>query len=251
MNRNRLMLVIAVVAAVVVAAGGFFLGVQPQLDRAAAARSDAAGIRTANDATRAEIARLQEEAKSLPSRRAELARLAASVPSTPDTATFLKQVDATAAAAGVQVSTVTVDDPRAYTPPATSTATADGDTAPTDTATAAPSDGSTPAADATAPAAPEITTNNAITADNFSVIPVAVTVNGTFDQALAFVKGLQSSPRLFLIDSISSAASGDTGAAPDTPSWSFSGSVYVLAEDDAGTGSTTAPSAAATSAPEG
>ncbi len=228
MSRNRLMLVLAAVAALAVAAGGFFLGVQPQLDRAAAAKSEAQNISSSNATTRTEIARLREQAKSLPKMRAELAALRSSVPSSAAASSFISQLNATANATGVKVATITLGDAAAYTPPAATTPATDGASA---TATPTP----TPSATPSAPAAPTTTTDSSITAENFSVIPVSISVNGEFAQALSFVKGVQSNPRLFLIDSISSsiASAGSADAASggaDSPSWTFTGSIYVLTD---------------------
>lgn len=234
MSRNRLMLILATVAALAVAAGGFFLGVQPQLARAATAEAETRSISSANQVTRGEIARLSEQARSLPKMRAELAALRASVPATGATSAFISQLNATANATGVKVSTITVGDAVAYTPPvAEPTATATGSAGATPSATPTP----TPSASATAPTptAPTLKTDSSITADNFSVIPISVSVNGEFAQALSFVQGVQSNPRLFLIDSISSSiASGnsaDAASGADSPSWTFSGSIYVLADN--------------------
>lgn len=234
MSRNRLMLLLAVVAAVVVAAGGFFLGVQPQLDRAATAKSDTESISAGNATTRAEIARLREQAKSLPEMRTRLATLRASVPDSAGASSFISQLNGTADATGVQVATITVGDATAYTPPAaTPEGTTGGESASSDSAATATSS-ATPTAAATTPAAPETATDSSITAQNFSVIPVSVTVNGEFPEALAFVKGVQSNARLFLIDSISSSSpstvAADSDAQAEEPSWTFSGSIYVFSD---------------------
>ncbi|OII12346.1 hypothetical protein [Curtobacterium sp. MCBA15_008] len=236
MSRNRLMLLLAAVAALAIAAGGFFLGVQPQLDRATAAKADRASVEAGNSTTRTELGRLREQAKSLPKMQAELAALRASVPSSASASTFISQLNATATATGVKVSTMTLGDAQAYAPPATAAGSGEAASAEASSAaTATP----TPSATATAstpavPAAPVTVTDSAITALNFSVIPVSVSVKGEFAQALAFVKGVQANPRLFLIDSISSsietAASADSGGVAETPSWTFSGSVYVLSD---------------------
>lgn len=244
MSRNRLMLLIAGLAAVVVIVGGYFLGVQPQLDRASTARSDTADTAKSNATTRAEIDRLREQAKSLPEMQATLATLRTSVPSSPNASGLLSELNTTADAAGVKVATITIGDPQAYSPPATTSASgasADASTS-SSSATATPEPTATPMA--TAPSVPETTTNSAITSQNFSVIPVAVSVNGSFSQALSFVKGVQSDGRLYLIDSISSASesgssAGASGEAAAAPSWTFSGYVYVLsdkAEDTAAKG---------------
>lgn len=253
MSRNRLMLLLASVAAVVLAAGGFFLGVQPQLDRASAARAERTSVEASNAKTRAELERLREQAKSLPKMRSELAALRASVPPTASAAGLISQVNATADSAGVKVASITVGDAQAYTPPAAAASGA----AEQNSATDGPSGSSTPTPSASpstpAATAPPVTTNSSITASNFSVIPVSVSVTGEFAQALGFVKGVQSNPRLFLIDSISSSlaenASSDAASDASAPTWTFSGSVYVLADTGEGAGpgasSTATPSPAA------
>ncbi|WP_144760646.1 hypothetical protein [Curtobacterium sp. 9128] len=240
MSRNRMMLLIAGVAAVVVVLGGYFLGVQPQLARASVARSDTADTASSNATTRAEIDRLREQAKSLPQMQASLAALRTSVPSVPNTSGLLTELNSTADAAGVTVATVTIGDPQAYSPPAATSPTGSA-AAATGGSTPSPSPSATsePTASPTAstPAVPRATTNSAITSQNFSVIPVAVSVNGSFSQALAFVKGMQSDGRLYLIDSISSAtengsaSTGSSDSAAATPSWTFSGYVYVLSDE--------------------
>lgn len=236
MSRNRLMLLLAGVAAVVVAAGGFFLGVQPQLDRAATAKSDTESISAGNATTRAEIARLREQAKTLPEMRTRLATLRASVPDAADASSFITQLNGTADAAGVRVATITVGDATAYTPPAVAAeGTTGGESASSDgAATATATATATPTAEESTPAAPKTATDSSITAQNFSVIPVSVTVNGEFPEALAFVKGVQSNKRLFLIDSISSSSPStvavDSDAQAEEPSWTFSGSIYVLSD---------------------
>lgn len=243
MSRNRLMLVLAAVAALAVAAGGFFLGVQPQLDRAAAAESEAQNISSSNATTRTEIARLREQAKSLPKMRAELAALRSSVPSSAAASSFISQLNATANATGVKVATITLGDAAAYAPPVAttpSTGTATDGASATATATPTPTPTASASATPSAPAAPTTATDSSITAENFSVIPVSISVNGEFARALSFVKGVQSNPRLFLIDSISSsiASAGSADAASgsaDSPSWTFTGSIYVLTDTTAAT----------------
>jgi Tfp pilus assembly protein PilO len=240
-----MMLLLAAVAAVVVLAGGFFLGVRPQLDSAAASRADVESIDATNDVTRTELARLREQAKTLPEQRAALATLSASVPGSPNPATFISALNTTADQAGVKVSSITVGDAQAYTPPVTAEGTpADGGAA----ATPAPSATAAPTGTAPVPTAVAPTTDSSITAQNFSVIPVTVSVTGDFSQALAFVKGAQAGERLFLVNSISSsieAAAATDAAAADAPTWSFSGSVYVLTSE---VGATTTPTSEATPA---
>jgi Tfp pilus assembly protein PilO len=224
MTRNRLNMLLAVVAMVVVALAGFFLGVQPHLAQAASDRTDQVTVDATNRTTAAELARLKERAESLPKLKAELAALTASVPSSASMSSFYGAVDSVAAKAGVKVSAITTSDAVAYTAPAAATdAATDAAAEATDGATAEPTTG---AADgATAPL-----TDPAISAANFSAIPVSVSVDGSFDQALSFVGGMQDGARLFLVTTVSSSVSQDSTdpAAAAATTWTFGGYVYVL-----------------------
>lgn len=221
MTRNRLNMLIAVVAMVVVALAGFFLGVQPQLAQAANDRVEQTSVDATNRTTAAELARLKERAKSLPALKAELAKLTASVPSSANMSSFYGAVDGVAASSGVKVSAITTSDAVAYTAPVSAGTATDAE------ATDDPTADATPTATA-APTAP--LTDPAISSKNFSAIPVSVSVDGSFDQALAFVGGLQEGARLFLVNTVSSSAtqdSTDQSAAAST-TWTFGGYVYVL-----------------------
>ncbi|MBT1543963.1 hypothetical protein [Curtobacterium aurantiacum] len=229
MTRNRLNMLLAVVAMAVVALAGFFLGVQPHLAQAASDRLDQASVDATNRTTAAELARLKDRAKSLPELKAELAALTASVPPSASMSSFYGAVDSVAARAGVTVSAITTSDAVAYTAPAP--AATDTAATPTDGATAEPTTGATDAA--TAPL-----TDPAISAANFSAIPVSVSIDGSFDQALAFVGGMQDGARLFLVTTVSSSVSQDSTdpAAAAATTWTFGGYVYVLtAEPDTAT----------------
>ena len=234
MTKNRLSLLLAFAAMAIVAVGGFFLAVQPQLALAANAREQTATVEQTNATSRTELARLKAQAAKLPAMRDELS---ASVSS------FIDELDGIAAASGMQVSAFTASDATAYQPAATAAGSPSSAAtpAPGAAATATPAPSATPAE----PTAPSIVTNAAITGQNFSVIPVTVAVDGTFDQALRFVQGVQTGKRLFLITSITSAQqTGDDGSAATTATWTFGGSIYVL--DRSADAGATAPATAAT-----
>ncbi|MFJ3384961.1 MULTISPECIES: hypothetical protein [unclassified Curtobacterium] len=229
MSKNRLNMMIAVLAMVIVAAAGFFLGVQPQLAQAASNRAQQTTVEATNNTTAKELARLRDRAKTLPEMQSELTGLEASVPSTASMSRFYSEIDGIASTSGVTVSAITTSDALAYAPPASSTATAAASDAAASGTTATPEPTASASASA-APTAPDVTTNPSITGSNFSVIPVSVSVDGSFEQALSFASGTRDGARLFLIDSISSSApdgSADATAA-STTTWTFSGYVYVL-----------------------
>ncbi|QQD76022.1 type 4a pilus biogenesis protein PilO [Curtobacterium sp. YC1] len=218
MNRNRLSLVVALVAIGAVLAGAWFLGVQPQLAQAADHSTQQTDIDATNARNRAELARLEKASEELGATKAELDVLRASVPSTPSTAALLTQLNNAAGASGVTVTAITIGDAKAYDPVAAAPASEPS-----------PSTTATPTAEPT-PSAPAPLTDPAVTGANFVVIPVTAAVKGSYDQALAFTKAVQSGQRLFLVTGIASTSS-DGGASPmDDQAWSLTGSVYVFAE---------------------
>lgn len=225
MSRNRLSLLLAVLAMAVVAVGGFFLAVQPQLAQTAAAHTQTASVEQTNDTSRRELARLREQAADLPAMKRDLSTRATSVPDTARLSAFIDELNTIAAASGMQVSSFTASDATAYSPAVAAEPAAAGQGGATPSASPSATAGAAPSA----PQAPSLVTDAAVTGQNFSVIPVTVAVDGSFDQALQFVKGVQDGDRLFLITTVSSAEkSGDDGAASSSSSWTFGGSIYVL-----------------------
>lgn len=230
MNKNRLSLIIALAATLVVLAGGWFLGAQPQLAQASDNTAQQADIDATNAKNRAELRRLETAYTSLDATKAELADLRASVPASTDTASLLDQFNGAGAASGVTVTSITIGDPKAYTP-VTSAATASATAAPSasPSASSSASPASAPTAAAT-PDAPAPHSDAQITASNFVVVPVTVAVKGSYDQAIGFTKAVQNGDRLFLVNGLA-ATSSDSGGDPMTDqSWSLSGYVYVLAD---------------------
>jgi hypothetical protein len=73
-----------------------------------------------------------------------------------------------------------------------------------------------------------------ITPANFAAIPVTVDVLGTYANVLAFVKGAQTSDRLFLVTSLSTTANAD-GSGVDGK---LGGLIYVLLQPASGTAPT-------------
>ena len=237
MNKNKLSLVIALVMTVAVLAGGWFLGVQPQLAQAAANGTQQETIDSTNRTNQLELARLAKAADSLSTTKSELATLRASVPATMDTTPFLKALDGYASAAGVVVTTITLGDAAPYEAPAAAAAPSDASSAtPSATSSATPSPTSSPSAIPAVPTAPAPLTDAAITGTDFTVIPVTVAVTGSYDQALAFTKSVQTGERLFLVNRIAATDVDESGPPMTSQAWSLSGSVYVLrgTSDDAG-----------------
>jgi Tfp pilus assembly protein PilO len=267
MTRNRLNLVIALAIGVVLLAGGFFLGVQPQLAAASANREQQRSIDATNDGYRTELARLAARSAKLPAMQREADALATSIPSSADTASFYKEVDRVAGAAGVTVNGITTSWAAAYTPPEAAAPAAGSTTEPSAEASAAGTPSPTPSATPSTPAAATPATDAQITASNFSTIAISIGVTGSFEQALAFTAGMQDGDRLFLVDDIKSTREETTadGATPadgsgatsgsGSTTWTLSGYIYVLsdaasAQASQGSGAATGtPSDTATSTP--
>jgi Tfp pilus assembly protein PilO len=242
MDKTRLWIIGSVLAMIVLAAGGWVVGVQPQLDAAAAADAESAHVDATNEANRAVLARLQKDAQELPALKGTLAALGTSVPSVPDLPGFQEEVNGYAAASGVTVTSWQVSDAQAYTPPAApvTASVAPGSPAGSSTATAAPT--ATPAPTGTPTPGPTPTAipgapppaNPLVTAENFTVIPVSVTVRGDYAKIVAFAAAAQAAKRLFLVTGFS------VDPAADAPGYDgkVSGYIYVLtAPKDAAKGS--------------
>lgn len=247
MTKHRLSLVLAGITALVILAGGWFLGVQPQLATASANDQQRQGIEQTNAANAEELSRLEAQYQQLGAMQAKYADLQRSVPATADTAGFTREVNAAATSAGVGISSIQFDTPVAYAPPAAAGTSTSTTTSPSTGTTATATPTPTPSPSATATPAPAATpapgaarTEPSITSADFTVVPVTVAVTGSYQQALAFTKALQSGDRLFLVDQISQSvadsSSADAGAGGQN--WSLGGDVYVLATAPATTATT-------------
>jgi hypothetical protein len=236
MDRNRLMMIAAVVAAIVVVAGGFLLGVKPQLDAASTARATEDSVTAQNAQLQTSLTSLKKQYDSLDDLKSELADLKQSVPADVETGSLITELNGVAKSSQATLSNIQFGSASAYVAPVAAAAPAAAASTGTSEATATPS----PSASAT-PSAPIATTDSLITASNFTTIPLTVSVQGTYAQALAFLQGMRDGDRLFLVTNITSAAgSSDTGGesttdsvnATDTINWTFGGLVYALADAD-------------------
>lgn len=235
MNKNRLSLVVALAVSAVVLAGGWFLGVQPQLAMASANGTQQQTIDATNGKNRIELARLAKAFTTLDSTKAELSGLQASIPATTDTDPFVRSLYSHAEATDVRITSVTFADPKPYAPEASEVgAPASGASSPS--ATPSPTATATPSAPVSAAAAsPQAVVPHSdpeITGANFTVIGVDLSVDGSYDQALAFTKAVQGGDRLFLVSGIA-AASTDELPPMDAQSWSLTGEIYVLTDPSA------------------
>jgi Tfp pilus assembly protein PilO len=243
-DRNRIKMFAALATAVVVVALGFLLGVQPQLSAATAAKEQQVTVESQNAAISAAIAELRTENEGLPALRSRLADLQAAVPPTASLPSFITDVGTLAEGASVTVTDLTLGDAQAYTPPeapATDVESVDADGAETTPET---SSGETPEAEA-----PGVVTDPAVTAANFSSVPVSITIEGSYAAALSFVSAMQGGDRLFALSAFASAGSsvgGAEGSVGEPDSWTVTGNVFVLLDAaSTPTDATTTPTAQA------
>jgi Tfp pilus assembly protein PilO len=228
----------AVLVMVALVAGGWFLGIQPQVAAAALANQTRVTTEGTNATAESLLASLKKDYSDLTPLKARLASLVESVPNAANMSSFVSEINSLAGAHGVTVNTITVADATPYTPPIAP--------APAPSASASPSPSPSPSATAaapvapTGPVAPPQVTNPKITAVNFVAIPVTLSITGSYSNVLDIVSGLQSGPRLFLVDALSTTTNGSNVDA------TVGGLVYVLVDAGA-TGSTAASASSPTS----
>jgi hypothetical protein len=162
------------VCAVLLALTWFAL-VGPKRAEAADLREQAASARQANDAMQVRTAQLKAQFATLPQRQAELATLVEQMPPTSEVPRFVRSLDALAATADVRLDGVTPG--------------------PGESLDAKPAAGG-PAVPAPAPSAGGSTTLDVI------AVPMTITVHGPYFKTVAFLKGLQSGERAFLVTGV-------------------------------------------------
>lgn len=196
MQTHRILSALTVFLMVALVAAGWFLVAQPQLAAASTANTTLVGVESQSAATQAAIKQLISQQKDLPRLTTDLAALRLSIPSGADSSAYINGLDALAAASGVTITQLTLDNPVLYSSPAPAPA------APTTGATPSPTPSPTVAK---APVKTGWTppTDSRITGANFIAIPVSVTTTGNWATTLTFLKGLQTGQRLFLITGIS------------------------------------------------
>lgn len=260
MDRNRLMMVAAAVATVVVIAGGFLLGIQPQLHATSTAQSQEDSVVAQNAALTSNLETLKSQFSTLNSLETQLNTKKKSIPDDVSSAAFITELNGIAKSTGVTISNITFGTPAAYVAPVSSTPAATSTTSstasPSPSASASESATATPVPSASTPASPTVATSPLITASNFSDVPVTMQIQGSYAEALVFLKGLRDGERLFLVTSIvmakssgAAAATGDTATSTSPtstePTWTFGGLVYALSDSTSTTQTEQSTTAAA------
>ncbi|HEY4151848.1 MAG TPA: hypothetical protein VGM38_00860 [Pseudolysinimonas sp.] len=250
MQTHRILSALTVFLMVVLVAAGWFLVAQPQLAAAATANQSLAGVQTQSAATQATITRLIGEQKNLPDLTKDLAALRLSIPGGAESSAYINGLNTLAAASGVTITEIRLDDPVAYTSPAPAAAapTPGASPSPTPSATPTPTKAAAPTG-WTPPSDPRITTAN------FIAIPVSVTTDGSWSTTLGFIHGLQTGQRLFLVTGIATDIETD-GSLKAT----IKGYIYVLLDpasakidtsaDEAGLTPTPTPTPTSTVTPD-
>lgn len=197
MQTHRILSALTVFLMAVLVAAGWFLVAQPQLAAAATANQSLAGVKSQSAATQATITHLIAEQKNLPKLTKDLAALRLSIPGGAESSAYINGLNALAAASGVTIKEIKLDDPVAYTSPAPAASTLAPGASPSPSPTPSPSATKAPAPKGwTPPSDPRIT------AANFIAIPVSVTTGGDWPTTLSFIHGLQHGQRLFLVTGI-------------------------------------------------
>jgi hypothetical protein len=227
MQSHRIISGLTILMMVVLVGVGYLLVAQPQLAAASTANDSLTTVNGQIASSQATIAQLKIQEKKLPSLKAQVAKLRHSIPVDADISAYIDALNALAGSTGVSISGIKIDPAMAYIPPtppvgAVAPAPAAGGSTPSPT----PGASTAPVAPAT-PTAWTPTTDPLISAANFVAIPVTITTDGEWPATQAFISGLQSGSRLFLVTGITtSIASAATGTAGITAV--IAGYVYVL-----------------------
>lgn len=202
---TRMWAIISVLLVGAIVAGGWFLGASPLLVAKADADGKLAETRALNAQHAATLAALADASKTLPELQDQAVDLESAIPTDLASSALITALNDLAAATGVTITAIAIQDGVSYQPPA------DAEAAPA--AADSPEGAPTPLTDAR------------ITSDNFVLVPITVEVAGALPNVLAFIHGVQTGTRLVLITGLDTSADGD-GATTYTSV--ISGTTYVL-----------------------
>ena len=211
MNTSRIWALGTGVAIVGIVAAAVGLGVQPQLAAASAADSSTKQVQTQNATTQIELAGLSRLAATQSTLEATNGKLGSAVTGSLRLSTFSRQLRNAAALDGVTLVSLSPSTAITY---AAAPAAADSTSTTTTTSTksgAAPGDFGR--------------TSPLITAANFTLIPVTVTVTGDEAASMQFASDAQHLNRLFAVDTVGYTAASTDGTVSTT---TISGTIYAL-----------------------
>lgn len=196
---------------------GVLAGLLPQLSSAALTRGEAQSTGFVIQTQQTQLARLEEADRNADALASDLAELELAIPASPEWSAFMRELQALEALTGAVVSEALVQ-PGAE-PQAVAANPAEGN--PADTNPAEASDAAvSPGAEGSGSSA---TSGTGATASpsNLIEIPLTVTVTGTVDQVVGFLRGLQTSDRLLVIANLEIDSTGEV------PRGTVNGFVYV------------------------
>jgi type IV pilus assembly protein PilO len=218
MSMTRRWSLLTAVLIVAILAASWFLLVAPKRSDAAELRGKAVQEQAANDALVVQLNQLKAQSLDLPKKKAELAVLGTQIPNNPALPTLVRSLTAAGKKVGVSVLAMKPGTPAAAAvaaptaPVAPPPATTDG------TAT----DG---AATTTTPAAV------APTAAPLYVVPLSLTVNGSYFEVEQFIGQLENLKRKFLLTGFVltpvTSSGTTTEAAPGSLNLELSGQVFL------------------------
>ena len=240
MQNHRIISGLTILLMVVLVAAGYLLVAQPQLAAANTANSQLVDTQSQISSSQAALAALKNAQTKLPAMKKQLNALELSIPTDIEGSAYIRGLNDLASAAGVTITTIQMVDPHAYVSPVVAAPAA------TTSPTAGPSPSASPSPAATTPAVAgwTPTTDPLITGSNFVDIPVTITIAGTWDQSLSFIKGLQTGKRLFLVTGILTKQADDGSGLSTT----INGFIYALIDPKAAAAEAAAEKAAQASA---
>lgn len=202
----------AIFAILVLVGGGWFLGIAPQMSIATAANTARANVAGSNARNEILLVRLKNDFQNIDALKNRLFTLRQGVPDKADISSFVSELNTLASTRKVTLRSITVSDAKPYTP---STQTLGTGAAKTKS--------------------PQV--NPRITAANFIIIPVQLTVTGDYGRVLNFVNDVQMGQRLILVSSLTTTGATDSKGAKGSPRTSggsqkvdstIGGYIYVL-----------------------
>lgn len=217
MDKLKQWIAFTVVGVIAVLAAGWFLLVAPKHSKTDELNAAASAQDAANAALRVTLETLKAQAKNEPAQEAKLAAVAAKIPANPDLPTLIRALDKAAASTGVDLMTLSPSAPSAVVAPVAATAAVPVN-APVTTGGAA---------------APHVVNRApSTTAGTLAAIPVALTLNGTYFQAIEFIDQLEGFSRAFKVTGLT-LAPGDSSVKTSTPgkvlTINITGTVYMAA----------------------
>lgn len=229
-NKSRVWMAGTMLLCVLLAVASWFLLVGPKRAQATELEVQTVDAQSQNTQLEARIAQLEVQFAELPQRQAELAAIKQAMPEEAALPTLVRDLDASAAASGVTLMTLTPGAPVTVPTAAAVTPVAAPGTAPAEGA--APAEG-----DAAAATAPDATATAVPAGDLLVSIPTSVVVVGDFFESELFLKKLQAEmPRAFLVQNLTvtaettpaEAAGGKPAVANGDVTMTIAGSVFVL-----------------------